>query len=191
MREQKQNIQLLAESRRSLKIKRPGENRMIFIGLGVLILVGLAYGGLRFYFHRLGAQLTNVSDQIVNLESQRDKSLEKEIVAINQRLSLAGQLINNHIVISNGLAKLQSLTPLSVQYTRLSIKTTGQEIAIGAVAPTYTVIAKQIAGILEDGSFDSVFLGSIGRNTAGFLEYNLNLTFLKNKLIMHQSSDTQ
>lgn len=179
-------IQLLPESRRKLEIKLPGEDRPVYLGLAVLILFGAVFLGLKLYTSFLSNNLNEINQKIDLLEQKRDKNFEQDVLLLNKRFSLAGNLITGHVIWSNALAKIQALTPAQSQLTTLVADTQAGKIDIKGVAANYTVVAKQIAGLLADGSITDIELNKIVSVSSGLLEYDMKLVFDRNKFLLNQ-----
>lgn len=183
MPESGRDIQLLSGSRRKLSIKTPGENKPIYVG-AVFVLIALAISGATyFYFSKLNLDLSAINDEIISLERQRDKDAENRLLVLNQQLSLAGGLVDNHLVWSEALGRINQLTPPEVQFSSLIANVSGEKIDILAVAPSYTVIARQISSLLSDQNFKDVNIGKISTLPSGSFEYGLQIVFNSKKLL--------
>ncbi len=81
-------LQLLPETRRRIEINVPGENRIIYTGITVLILTLVLSGGLYFYKNTLEDTKTGLDVKIANLEKDRDKKVEQNLLTLSKQLSL-------------------------------------------------------------------------------------------------------
>ena len=179
-------IQLLPETRRKIDVKTPGENRWINAGVAVLILVFAIAAGLAFYRGGLEDQVAGLDTSLTNLEKQRDKKVEENLLILNQQLSLTAQLLNDHIFWSKALAKVESLTQPQVQFSTFNATATEGKFEIKAFALNYTVLAKQIAAYVSDDSIKDIDLNNVHVLTNGRLEFAIRITFDKNKFIKEQ-----
>lgn len=182
-------IHLLPESRHKINIKAPGTARPIYWGLVFLAVAGLAYGGLRYYLSSQQTQLTQLDNDLVALEKKRDKSFEKELLDLNRRLSLASTLIKDHFVWTRVLDKLESLTPEAVEISFLSTNASDNHIDLKATAPSFSVIARQIAALAGNEAFSDVALNKVSSLPSGFLEYDLRVIFYRSKLLLNVTDD--
>ena len=78
-------LQLLPETRRKIEVKVPGENRLINMGIAVLVLMLVLVGGLYFYKITLEDRKTGLDTQIVNLEKERDKKVEANLLTLSKK----------------------------------------------------------------------------------------------------------
>lgn len=177
-------IQLLSGSRRRLDVTVPGENRPMFFGLAVLILIGVLWGAATFYLSRLETKVVGLDNELVTLENKRDKKFEKEALVWDKRLSIAGGLIRNHVIWSQALHKIEALTPPAVQFSNFHVVLQDNTIDLKATAPSYTAIAKAVAALAEDAVFTDVALSKVSSLPSGFLEYSLKITFNRNKFLL-------
>ncbi|MEX2090996.1 MAG: hypothetical protein WD989_02635 [Candidatus Paceibacterota bacterium] len=176
-------IQLLPESRRKIDIKTPGENRWIYAGISALVLVAVVVLGLIFYRSGLENQITELDTSLTNLEKQRDKKVEANLLTLNKQLSVTTQLLNDHIFWSKALSKIQSLTQPQVQFSTFSAGAQDGRFEIKAITTNYTVLARQIAAYVSDDSIKDIDLNDVKTLTTGRLEFIIKITFDKGKFI--------
>ena len=179
-------IQLLPESRRKIDIRIPGENRWIYAGIAALVLVFSVAAGLAFYRGGLEDQLAGLDTNLTNLEKQRDKKVEANLLVLKQQLSMTTQLLNNHIFWSKALAKIEALTQPQVQFSTFNAMAEEGKVDIKAFTLNYTVLARQIAAYVSDDSIKDIDLNNVRVLTNGRLEFTLRITFDKNKFIREQ-----
>lgn len=181
-----ESIQLLSGSRRKLEVKVPGENRPLYVGGIFLVVAGMIWGGLWYYFNSLSGQLANLDSTLSTLETGRDRKSEKDILTWEKRLALAGKVVGNHLVWSEALSKIQAAAPPAVQFSTFSANAKSAYVDIKATAPSYTVVAKHIASFMAEPVFTEVDINKISGLPSGLLEYDLRVTFDRNKLLLSQ-----
>lgn len=179
-------IQLLPETRRKIEIKTPGENRWLYAGVTVVILVVIAVGGLLFYKGGLEEKLAQLDSDLAKLEEQRDKKVENNLLILDKQLSLITKLLNNHIFWTKALGKIEVLTNPQVQYQTFVGGVDDGKLELKALTFNYTLLAKQIAAYVSDDSIKDVDLSDVHVRTDGKLEFSLKLTFDKNKFIREE-----
>lgn len=186
MPDNSQSVSLLSESRRKLEIKVPGENRWVFIGLAVVATVLIIWGAFQLYLKNLESNLAEFNNSIVELDRARDKKFEKELLTLDRQFGLTGELLRKHIIWSGALAKIQSLTPALSQFVGFSANAAENKLNAKVLAPSYTVIAKHIGALLsdKDKAFKDVDLNKITGRPSGQWEYDLQITFDSQKLLM-------
>lgn len=182
-------IQLLPESRRKLEIQIPGENRPLVFGAAFLVLVLVVFFLLNLYFSYLQNQLTDLNGELTGLEQKRDKKFEQDLLTLEKRLQVAGKLIDNHLIWSRGLRKIEALTPPGVLFSFLSAVAQDHQLDIKATAVSYTIIARHIASLSGDETITDVILNKVTSLPTGFLEYDLRVIFDQNKLILNPPSE--
>lgn len=179
-------ISLLPESRRRLDIKVPGENRPLYFGGAVVLLVLIIFGGLKLYHSSLVNKLMEIENEISAGEAKRDKKFEKEAILLNKQFSLVGDLLQNHPVWSNVLITVQSLTPPQTQLKTVLGDITENKVEMVGRAPSLTTIAKQIAALLGNEGVLDVSLDKVATYSTGVLEYSLRVVFDRNKFLLNQ-----
>ena len=179
-------IQLLPESRRKITIKTPGENRWIYAGVTALVLVSSIAAGLAYYRGGLEDQVAGLDNNLTNLEKQRDKKVEANLLILSQQLSMTTTLLNNHVFWSKALAKVEALTQPQVQFSTFNALAEEGRFEIKAFTLNYTVLAKQIAAYVSDDSIKDIDLSNVHVLTNGRLEFTIRITFDKNKFIKEQ-----
>ncbi len=176
-------LQLLPETRRKIEVKIPGENRLIYTGTAVLILMLVLTGGLYFYRSNLEDTKTGLDAQIVNLEKERDKKVETNLLTLSKQLTLISTLLDSHIVWSKALSKVENLLQPQVQFLSFSAAVIDNRFEFKALATNYTVVARQIAAFVSDDSIKDVALTNVHVLTTGKLEFGIKLEFDKTKFI--------
>ncbi|OGN05878.1 MAG: hypothetical protein A2746_00815 [Candidatus Yanofskybacteria bacterium RIFCSPHIGHO2_01_FULL_44_22] len=179
----KNGLQLLPETRRKIEVKVPGENRTVYAGIAVLVLVVAAAAGLYFFGNSLGNKIIGLDGELNNLENQRDKKAEANLLVLDKQLSLISVLLNDHIYWSKAMAKVESLLQGQVQFENLAAATPDSKFDFKALAANYTTIARQIAAFMSDESIKDVVLNNVNTLTNGKLEFNMQITFDKAKFL--------
>ena len=176
-------LQLLPETRRKIEVKVPGENRLINMGIAVLVLMLVLVGGLYFYKITLEDRKTGLDTQIVNLEKERDKKVEANLLTLSKQLSLISTLLDSHIVWSKALSKVEGLLQPQVQFLSFSAAVSDNRFEFKALANNYTVVARQIAAFVSDDSIKDVALTNVHVLTTGKLEFSIKIEFDKTKFL--------
>ena len=184
MSDSTETIQFLPESRRRLEIKNPGEYKLLYLSLGWLGLCLLLYGGVWFYSGQLGQQITKQDAAITAKNEERDQAFEREALALNQRLAEVDVMLNQHPVWSLVLAKLQGITPPSVQFITLIGNIEKGSMTIKALAPDYPTIAKKIANYLASDIVKDIDMNKAILNSSGAVEYTMIISFNPDKILL-------
>lgn len=176
-------LQLLPETRRKIELNVPGENRLIYAGITVLVLMLILAGGLYFYKGALEDKKTRLDSKIINLEKDRDKKVEQNLLTLNKQLSLISILLDSHIVWSKALSKVENLLQPQVQFLSFSAAVSDNRFEFKALANNYTVVARQIAAFVSDDSIKDIALTNVHVLTSGKLEFSIKIEFDKTKFI--------
>ena len=176
-------LQLLPETRKKIEIRVPGENRLVYTGITVLILVFVLVGGLYFYKKSLENQKTELDAEIVRLDKDRNKDIETNLLTLNKQLSLLSTLLDSHILWSKALNKIENLLQPQVQFLSFSAAVIDNRFEFKALAANYTVVARQIASFVSDDSIKDIALTDVHVLTSGKLEFSIKLEFDKTKFL--------
>ena len=176
-------LQLLPETIRKIEVKIPGENRLINTGIAVLILMFVLTGGLYFYRSTLEDKKTELDAKIVNLEKDRDKKVEANLLTLNKQLSLISTLLDSHVIWSKALSKVEGLLQPQVQFLSFAAAVSDNRFEFKALANNYTVVARQIAAFVSDDSIKDIALTNVHVLTTGKLEFSIKLEFDKIKFL--------
>lgn len=178
-------IQLLSDTRRHIDINVPGENRLLYWGIGCLIVVGTIFAGLTVYAQRLEGDITDLDGRLAsqNQERQQFESASANMAAFSKQSSLAGNLISGHLFWSKAFSKLQSISQPQLQMSSFSASAAKKEMVIAARAPNYTTIARQIAAFVSDDSIKDITLTNAKASNLGGLEFGIKIEFDEAKLL--------
>jgi len=183
----KGGLQLLPENRKRIDVKIPGENRMTYIGIGLIALVLVITGGLWLYSNNLSKQITEQDAQIANLETQRNnlKDAEQKLTILSKQIGITNQILQNHVYWSKGLSKIESALQTNVQFKSFSAVLGEQSVRIQAISDSYTTIAKQLAAFVADDSIKDISLDNVNSLTSGKLDFNSKIQFDKTKFVQN------
>lgn len=176
-------LQLLPETRRKIEINVPGENRVIYAGVAVLVLMLILTGGLYYYKSTQETKKTSLDAEIISLEKNRDKKVEANLLTLSKQLSLISTLIDSHVVWSKALNKVEGLLQPQVQFETFSAAVLDNRFEFKALATNYTVVARQIAAFVSDDSIKDIALTNVHVLTSGKLEFSIKIEFDKTKFI--------
>ncbi len=176
-------LQLLPETRRRIEIKIPGENRLIYTGITLLVLMVVMIGGLYYYKGTQETKRTDLDTKISALEKDRDKKVETNLLTLNKQLSLISTLLDSHVVWSKALSKIENLLQPQVQFLSFSAAVLDNRFEFKALATNYTVVARQIAAFVSDDSIKDITLTNVHVLTNGKLEFSIKLEFDKTKFL--------
>ena len=176
-------LQLLPETRRKIEVKVPGENRLIYAGITILVLMLILTGGLYVYRGTLEDKKIGLDKQITNLEKDRDKKVETNLLTLSKQLSLISTLLDSHIVWSKALSKVENLLQPQVQFLSFAAAVSDNRFEFKALATNYTVVARQIAAFVSDDSIKDISLTNVHVLTSGKLEFSIKIEFDKTKFL--------
>ena len=179
----KGGLQLLPETRKKIEIKIPGQNRTIYTGIALIVLVLVIYFGLLVYIGNLQSQITNVDEQIAALETGRNKQTEQSLITLSKQVATTANIIQSHIYWSTGLSKIEAGLQHNVQFKSFSSNFSDGSFNIRAATDNYSTIARQLSSFVADNSIKDVSLGGVNTLTSGKLDFNVKLLFDKSKFL--------
>jgi hypothetical protein len=179
----KGGLQLLPETRKKIDIKVPGENRLIYWGVVLIILVLGAYAALWVYTDNLVTQIQNDDNQLMALEKQRDKKAEQSLLTLSKQIGITKQVLDNHIYWTTGLTKIESALQGSIQFKSFSAGLNDGTFSMRALSDTYTTLSRQLASFTADDAVKDVTLDAVNPLTNGKLDFNAKITFDKTKFL--------
>lgn len=179
----KDELKLLPGTKRKLGIKIPGENRFLYVGsaiFGAVLVVMFAFGR---YQSSLEKQLGQLNNQLDESERTRDKKGEQNLKILKERMILVSNILEEHIYWTKAFSLLESLLQEQVRFKSFSGLTDDSKIRIQGQAANYTVLAKQLASFFTDRSIVDISLGKVSVSPDGMVEFSLEITFNKSRLI--------
>lgn len=179
----KGGLQLLPENRKRIDIKIPGENRMIFIGIGLIVVILAVYGVLWFYGQNLSSKISQQDKTLQSQQDKRDNKTEQSLLTISRQLALTNQIIKDHIYWSLGFSRIETAIQDGIQFKSLSAKLGEKNLNIRALATNYTTIAKQISAFNSDASIKDVTLDNASTLTTGKIDFSSKVTFDPEKFL--------
>ena len=178
----KEQFQLIPETKKKLGIKVPGENRFLYVSsviLGAVLVTSFAFNR---YEASLFSKLTSVTDQLIELEQKRDLKSEKDLEILQHQIENTATLVDEHIYWTKGLSKITNLMQSGVQINSLNYDGLGK-VSMDVLASNYTVLAKQIASFVYDDNIKDVSVSKITPFPNGNLKFDLVLLVDELKLI--------
>ncbi len=181
----KGGLQLLPENRRKIDVKVPGQNRLIGIGMGFLIVVILIYGGLILYGKSIDKKIESADKQLAEIATQASakKDSMEALNIISKQMAITEQIINNHTFWSIAFSKIEDRLAGAVQFKSLSAQAADATLNIRASTDTYATIARQLAAFTGTDGVTDVSLDGVNTLTTGKLDFNTKLTFNKEKFL--------
>ena len=155
----------------------------LIISIILVVLTGLAYGGL-FYYQEyfLKVQKDDLQAQIDKVNSQRDFEFEKEFKDMGAFYESIKSLEKNHVYATRLFEALEELTLPKVQYLRLEANFISGKVSLPALAADFDSTYKQIFVLKEDSRIREVSSSGSSRDSNNQISFNLNLSFDQNFL---------
>src|ERR1035437_5152103 len=110
----------------SIKATRPPTSFLTIFSIFVLILVGLAAGGLFLYKNYLNNQKEVLLTSLQKVRDSFESNTINALALYDKRAAAAHTILSNHIVLSPMFALLGNLTIPSIQYTKFDQSMNGQ-----------------------------------------------------------------
>ncbi|HEY4505361.1 MAG TPA: hypothetical protein VJG67_01600 [Candidatus Paceibacterota bacterium] len=172
-------------------------NIMSVVATVVFLVTVLTSGALFLYKSSLNSQIADAKTQIDNdrVAFQPDKI--KDLVDVDSRIKSAEALLNNHIVLSDALVRLNQLTLKKMQFSDLEYlkKPDGLALSIVGEVQTYNALAEQErifkeSDLIRDPNFGSFSLGDNGYILVNF-SATLNPSLLSYKNAIESTNINQ
>jgi hypothetical protein len=179
----KGGLQLLPDTRKRIDVKVPGQNRLIVVGVFLLIVVVVASGVLWIYKDSLTNQIADADASLAALEKQRDKKAEEKLLTLSKEIGITNQILKSHVYWSTGFSKIEAALQNNVQFESFSGSVGDQAIHFRALADNYTTIARQIAALVTDDSITDVNLDGVNSLTNGKLDFSAKISFILSKFL--------
>lgn len=173
-----------------------GSSTSLFTVLSVILLIimGVASGGLYMYKNYLVKQKETLSNSLIKVRDSFEKATIDELALYDKRVNTAKQILNGHVVLSPLFTLLGDLTIPEVQYTKFEHTTSdkGFSVKLSGVAADYRSIALQADAFnaTKGRSFKNVVFSNLTKNkdnSVGFdLEFNVEpalLSYEKNSVL--------
>lgn len=180
-------LQFLTETRKKIEVSVPGQNRLLVFSLIFLAVILAIYGGLVYYKGSLTAKLDQTNQRLVEIEKARNKKNEESLLKLKSDLALVKPLIENHISWSEAFARIQNLVIPQVQFDSLYVKLDKKEFSFKAFAPSFTVVAKQLAVFYADNAIRDVSVGKVSSLSNAKVEFSAQLVLDLDKIIKKNS----
>jgi hypothetical protein len=182
----KGGLQLIPGTRRTVAIKRPGENKLLIIGFMISLLLCGAAAGMSMYKKSLETKLTDTLNSIQQLETQRDKTAEKKIKTLASQIKVIKDALLSHSYWTQGFTRIENAAKNEVRIVSMNVNTVEGKMSLEAMAPSYTLVARQIAALIADDGFTDIQLTKAGVETSNQIKFVLAIKFDPNKLIKKQ-----
>lgn len=181
-------LQLIPDTKRTVDIKRPGENRFLIIGIIIAVLfIGLNIG-VTLYKQSYKSKIEKIDQDLTTLEASRDKNLEKKIRTLDSQMSVVRTVLDDHFLWTQAFGKIENKTRLESEFVTLSANIQDEKINIKAKTSTYTAVAKQIAAFLSEESIKDISLNKVNTSPAGGIEFSLTVLFDSSKFLKQKST---
>lgn len=180
-----QGLQLLQKKR---SLDKSDEGGMFFVVSAIILVVTtISYGGLWWWSDSIASKIANIDTELNSIESARDKSKEKRLLATYSQLEQADSVLRSHVYMSRAMLRVQALIQARVQVISLSVDVAKKSISIKGVADNYTTVSKQISSLYLEPSFENVTLQKASSQPNGRVDFDLIIEFSPNKLLLESS----
>ncbi len=179
----KGGLQLIPGTRRTVAIKRPGENKLLILGFLISLVLCGAAAGVSIYKKSLETKLGDTLNSIQQLETQRDKTAEKKIKTLSSQIRVIKEALLGHSYWTQGFTRIENAAKNEVRIVSMNVNTVEGKMALEAIAPSYTLVARQIAALVADDGFTDIQLTKAGVDTGNQIKFVLAIRFDPSKLI--------
>jgi hypothetical protein len=156
-----------------------GNNIFLLIATGVLLLTVIASGGMYFYGKILQNEIATKQSQLVDAEKKADPVLVTDYVRLQDRLTTASSLLNQHIRLSNFLLFLGTITGQNISFNNVTIGVTDDQsatLALAGTAKTFNALESESAIFATQKSIKSAIFSGIAPQKGGGVTFTINAT---------------
>jgi Tfp pilus assembly protein PilN len=160
-------------------------SKAVGIGLVLLVLSLLVYGGLLIYKKTLTQKISGLTQNISDLESKRDSKLENSVYKADKKLTAVENLFKDHLYWSKIFAKIESsVVPEAYFLTaETTIANDKVSLTLSGNSKSYTGLAKQIISFKKDALVEKIELSDIKLSEAGGIDFTLIISLNKSVLV--------
>lgn len=162
-------------------MKVPGENRLIYIGLVLIIVVMVLFGVTKAMTHKLEVQVKDANAKIATLNKDRDKDAEAKLISLNKQTALIDTLLTSHVFWTHALTRFERALEQQMQVKSFDASAQGGVIKISAIAQSYLAIARQIAAFTAGEGINDVSTSGVKSSNDGKYEFSIDIKFDKTK----------
>lgn len=165
------------ERSRALKLRT-----LSLISANLIILVLAGYFGLKIYSADLKSKNQDLTEQILLLESQTPSEVQLKTLSLQNQLQSIVLLLDQHLYWSEMLGHIEELTLPEVKFRSFTGNTS--QITLKAIAPSYTILARQIKSFeTMEEKFIEVDFSNASLDEEDKIGFNLILTLSKDALL--------
>jgi len=161
----------------NIKSTRPPTSILTTFAFLVLILVGVASGGLYLYKNYLNNQKHVLSDSLQKVRNSFDRDTINELELYDKRANASQKILGNHIVLSPMFTLLGDLTLPSIQYTKFDHQSTpkGFVVKMSGTATDYKSIALQadVFNSAKGRSFKNVVFSNLTKDKSNNVNFEV------------------
>jgi len=176
-------LQLLPEARRKLEIKTPGANKIVFVSVMILVLVGIIFGATFFYKSSLESKLTDLDTSLAGINSRRQAEKESKILTLEKQTATLGSILKEHNFWSEGFLKIEERVLPNVVLEMFNGSISDNTVSFKATTTDFATIARQAASFAQEGSVKDIQINRAVALPNNLVEFYLKLIFDKDKFL--------
>ena len=148
----------------------------------VLVLLILAGGALFVWEKKLAGRLVEYDNELQQLISQRDISLEERIQRLNAVLGTFKNVLDEHLYWTQLFKILEARTLNNVVFKSFNGSNADNSMLLDGSTSSYASLAKQVKIIEDTAGVESVTASGISLSKEGKIDFSLNINFEENLL---------
>lgn len=175
-------------------VSRPSKSIFSILAVLLLVIMGVASGGLFLYKNYLIKQQEVLASSLDKTRDSFEKDTIDELELYDKRVSASKQVLEGHTVLSPLFSTLGDLTIPGVQFTKFSHETNekGFFVKMNGVARDYRSIALQadVFNTAKGRSFKNVVFSNLIKDKSNYINFNIDfevdpslLSYQKNVLL--------
>lgn len=182
--------------------KRHSSSLLLTTAIVIAAIAALAAGGVFFYTQYLESNLADKKQELAQAQAAFDPEIIDELEQLDMRINAAGNILNNHTVVTPVLSVVESITLESVQLISLTIMSPelmAEEqdedeagsprvgVSLVGVARDYAGVALQSQVLSENEVVRDPILSNFTLNDQGDVEFSIEF-FLDPDYMAYEST---
>ena len=178
-------LQLLPSQKKHINFRvLTGGNKLVTFSILVVILLGCAYGVIKYYKNKTLTEINTIDVQIEAIYKSRNKTEEEKLNNFQKQLAMTRSLLQSHTTWSVGFRAMEQIIEPRVKFTSLTADASKKLYSFNASADGYTTVAKQIAAFYRSDAISDVRLNNVSASGTGGVDFTLDVTFHPNKFLL-------
>lgn len=159
----------------------------LYVGVALLLIVGISYGVLFFSVKRSEQKVASLEKQLDEQITEEDEALEDKISEAQGKIERSGRLIKQHKAPSNFFEFLEKNTHPKLRFDETDLNVKAGRAKLGGTTESFTALGQQVNLLQNKEMVKSVDVSGAHVESGG--EVNFELLLLLNSDIFKFTSE--